>query len=53
MQGDVDEGVVFVGSNAWRVDKIVTVKALIEELKTDTERYRNDITISTKEKRCK
>lgn len=32
VKGDVDDGVVFVGSNAWRVDKITTVKALIEQL---------------------
>lgn len=32
VKGFVDDGVVFVGSNAWRLDKITTVKALIEEL---------------------
>ncbi|NCA80184.1 MAG: nitronate monooxygenase, partial [Sphingobacteriia bacterium] len=31
VKGKVDEGLVFVGSNAYRVDKIVSVKELIEE----------------------
>lgn len=35
VKGMVDEGVVFVGSNAWRLNKITTVKALIEELVAD------------------
>lgn len=30
--GNVDEGLVFVGSNVYRIDKIVPVKALIREL---------------------
>lgn len=32
VKGFVEDGVVFVGSNAWRLNKITTVKALIEEL---------------------
>lgn len=32
VQGNVDEGVIFVGSNAYRVDHIVSVKQLIQEL---------------------
>jgi nitronate monooxygenase len=32
VKGMVDAGVVFVGSNAWRLKKITTVKALMEEL---------------------
>lgn len=32
VNGDVENGLVFVGSNAYRVDKIVSVHALIEEL---------------------
>ncbi|MPM28786.1 hypothetical protein SDC9_75314 [bioreactor metagenome] len=32
VEGNVDEGLVFVGSNAYRVDKIVPVKTLIAEL---------------------
>jgi len=35
--GDVDNGLIFVGSNAYRVDKIVPVKELMEELLRDTE----------------
>jgi nitronate monooxygenase len=34
VRGGVDDGVVFVGSNAWRLDKITTVRELVEELKT-------------------
>ena len=30
--GDVDHGLIFAGQNAHRVDKIVTVKELIQEL---------------------
>ena len=29
---NADEGVVFVGSNAWRVDHMVHVKELMQEL---------------------
>jgi NAD(P)H-dependent flavin oxidoreductase YrpB (nitropropane dioxygenase family) len=32
VKGDVDDGLVFVGSNVDRVDKIVSVKRLMEEL---------------------
>lgn len=32
VKGNVDTGVVFVGSNAWRLNKITTVKKLMEEL---------------------
>lgn len=35
VEGNVDEGLVFVGSNAYRIDKIVPVKSLIEELLND------------------
>lgn len=35
--GNVDEGLVFAGSNVYRVDKIVPVKDLIEELVHDAE----------------
>ncbi|MEW6040942.1 MAG: nitronate monooxygenase family protein, partial [Elusimicrobiota bacterium] len=37
--GNLDEGFVFVGQNAWRCDKIVTVKELMEELVTGAEKY--------------
>lgn len=30
--GDVDHGLIFCGQNAYRVDKIITIKELIEEL---------------------
>lgn len=35
--GNVDEGLVFAGSNVYRIDKIVTVKELMDELVQDTE----------------
>lgn len=35
--GNVDEGLIFVGSNAFRVKKIVPVKELIAELKGEAE----------------
>lgn len=34
-RGDVENGLVFAGSNVWRVNKIVPVKELIEELVTE------------------
>lgn len=36
-QGNFDEGFVFVGSNVHRIDKIVPVKALIDELVAEAE----------------
>jgi NAD(P)H-dependent flavin oxidoreductase YrpB (nitropropane dioxygenase family) len=30
--GDVDHGLIFCGQNAYRLDKIITVKELIQEL---------------------
>lgn len=33
--GNVDEGLVFAGSNAYKIDKVVSVKELIEELLHD------------------
>lgn len=35
-KGNINNGLVFVGSNASRVDKIVSVKELIDELKAST-----------------
>ncbi|PRR79565.1 Nitronate monooxygenase [Clostridium liquoris] len=32
VEGNVDEGVLFTGSNGYRIDKIVTVKELMQEL---------------------
>ena len=34
-KGDLENGLVFAGSNVWRVNKIVSVKELIQELVTD------------------
>ena len=34
-QGDLDKGLIFCGQNAHRVDKIMTVKSLIDELMTE------------------
>ena len=31
-QGNLNHGLIFVGSNAWRIEKMTTVKSLIEEL---------------------
>ncbi|MCM8711773.1 nitronate monooxygenase family protein [Clostridium sp. SYSU_GA19001] len=39
VRGNVDEGLIFSGSNAYRVDKIMTVKELIQELVNEAERY--------------
>jgi nitronate monooxygenase len=36
-KGDVDGGVVFVGSNAWRLNEITTVKRLMNELACDAQ----------------
>jgi len=37
VKGDVEEGLVFAGSNAYRLDKIVTVKELISRLVSEAE----------------
>ena len=39
VEGDVDNGLVFLGSNADKVDKIVKVKDLIETLMAETKSY--------------
>jgi len=36
--GNLDKGLIFVGSNAYKVNKIVTVKELMNELVTEAER---------------
>lgn len=36
--GDVDHALLFCGANAWRVDKIMTVQALMQELNADKDR---------------
>jgi nitronate monooxygenase len=38
-KGDMTRGLVFCGQNAYRVDKIVSVKELIAELKAEIEAY--------------
>jgi len=38
VKGKIDEGLIFVGSNAYRLDKITTVKELINELVTEAEK---------------
>ena len=35
--GDVDHGLIFCGQNAYRIDKIVTVKELISDLLAELE----------------
>lgn len=37
VQGNIDEGLIFAGSNAFRVDGIVTVKQLMDELVAEAE----------------
>jgi nitronate monooxygenase len=37
-KGDLENGLVFAGSNVWRVKKIVSVKELIQELTTEANR---------------
>jgi NAD(P)H-dependent flavin oxidoreductase YrpB (nitropropane dioxygenase family) len=38
VKGNVDEGLVFVGSNAYRLEKIVSVQELINELVSEAEK---------------
>lgn len=38
VRGNLEEGLIFTGSNAYRIDKIVTVKELINELVTEAEK---------------
>ena len=37
VKGNLDKGLIFVGSNAYKVDKIVSVKDLMKELVTEAE----------------
>lgn len=41
VEGKVDDALIFVGSNAYRIDKIVKVKDLIEELVSEAEKMYN------------
>jgi NAD(P)H-dependent flavin oxidoreductase YrpB (nitropropane dioxygenase family) len=38
-KGDMDKGLVFCGQNAYRLNKIVTIKELIAELRAEVEAY--------------
>jgi NAD(P)H-dependent flavin oxidoreductase YrpB (nitropropane dioxygenase family) len=37
VKGNVDEGLIFTGSNAYRIEKIVTVKELMQQLVSEAE----------------
>lgn len=37
VEGNIDEGLIFTGTNGYRIDKIVTVKEIINELVTEAE----------------
>ncbi|MDW8801585.1 nitronate monooxygenase family protein [Clostridium sp. A1-XYC3] len=39
VKGNVEQGLIFVGSSAYKIDKITTVKDLISELVGDAEKY--------------
>lgn len=39
VNGDIDNGLLFTGSNAYKIDKIVTVKQLLDELVAECEEY--------------
>lgn len=41
VKGDVENALIFVGSNAYRIDKITTVKSLMNELINEAETYSN------------
>lgn len=43
VNGDVDNGLVFMGSNADKLDKIISVKELMTELVTETESFLDDL----------
>lgn len=38
VKGDIDNSLLFVGSNAYRINEITTVSKLIEELVNEAER---------------
>jgi nitronate monooxygenase len=42
VKGNVDDGLVFVGSNVYRIDKITSVKRLMKELLDDLDLVPND-----------
>lgn len=39
VKGDIENALIFVGSNAYRIDKITTVKSLMAELVNEAEAY--------------
>lgn len=39
VNGDIDNGLIFTGSTSYRLDKIVTVQELIDNLVTEIEKY--------------
>lgn len=39
VEGDIDNGLLFTGSNAYKIDKIVTVKELLDELVSECEAH--------------
>ncbi|AGK99498.1 NAD(P)H-dependent flavin oxidoreductase [Clostridium pasteurianum] len=39
VNGDIDNGLLFTGSNAYKINKIVTVKELLDELVSECEKY--------------
>lgn len=39
VKGDIDNGLLFTGSNAYKIDKIVTVKELLDELVSECEEH--------------
>ena len=39
VNGDIDNGLLFTGSNAYKIDKIVTVKELLDELVSECEEH--------------
>lgn len=41
VKGDVENALIFVGSNAYRIDKITTVKSLMNEFIKEAETYIN------------
>lgn len=42
VKGDVDQGLVFAGSNAYRITKMTTVRELMQELLAETKEFMNN-----------
>ncbi|MEJ2700426.1 MAG: nitronate monooxygenase, partial [Desulfuromonadales bacterium] len=45
-RGDVETGLVFCGSNAWRADRITTVKAIFDELFAPARPVSRDVAVN-------